>query len=76
MAVIRIIKDPKEAQIREEIRFWQHLIREWESNSTTEVPDRMRDALALSMYRLELYLADDVFFEKDIPPHGLDLRIH
>jgi hypothetical protein len=76
MAIIRIIKDPKEAQIREEIHFWQRMIKEWEATSSDEVPDRMRDALALSMYRLELYLADDVFFEKDIPPHGLDLRIH
>jgi hypothetical protein len=76
MAVIRIIKDPKEAQFREEILFWQRMIKSWEATSSDEVPDRMRDALALSMYRLELYLADDVFFEKDIPPHGLDMRKH
>ena len=72
----KIILDPREAQLREEIQFWQDLIVEWETHATVSVPDRMRNALALAMYRLELYLSDDVFFENNIPAHGLDLKMH
>ena len=72
----RIILDPKEAQLREEIHFWQDLIADWEKHTPGPVPERMRDALALAMYRLELFLADDIFFENDIPPHGPQMNTH
>ncbi len=66
----RKILDPREAQLRDEVTFWQDLITDWETNTQAPVPERMRDALALAMYRLELFLADEVFFETDIPQHG------
>ena len=72
----KIIMDPREALLREEILFWQKLLEEWEHSTHEPAPDRMRDALALAMYRLELYLADEVFFEADIPPHHPHPKYH
>ena len=66
----RKLLHPREAHLREEIDFWDALIHDWEKNSTAEVPDIMRDALAFAKYRLELYLSDEVFLAGDIPPHG------
>ena len=44
-----------ESELRDEVAFWQGLVREWEQNDGL-VLTRMRDALAYAELKLELFL--------------------
>ena len=47
---------PTEKLLREEMDFWRHFIREWESRHEPVHP-RMREALAYAEHKLQEYLS-------------------
>ncbi|MFW2438926.1 MAG: hypothetical protein ACN4GR_06085 [Arenicellales bacterium] len=49
------MKNPIEANLRAEIKFWQSLIDGWENTQYGPVHSRIEEALALAEYKLRQY---------------------